>query len=131
MNHGLPSRLLGPGCDDAEVERAEIEDAAHRIAGRVRRTPVQLVEPGDEWLPGGGVLKLELLQHTGTFKSRGAFNRILSARESGALDRLLARRAAIAACRPEARHDPLVSRRAGASELPASPPRTVARRRTG
>lgn len=86
MNHGLPSRLLGPGCDDAEVERAEIEDAAHRIAGRVRRTPVQLVEPGDEWLPGGGVLKLELLQHTGTFKSRGAFNRILSARESGALD---------------------------------------------
>jgi threonine dehydratase len=68
------------------VERAEIEDAAHRIAGRVRRTPVQLVEPGDDWLPGGGVLKLELLQHTGTFKSRGAFNRILSARESGALD---------------------------------------------
>jgi threonine dehydratase len=68
------------------VDRSQIEDAARRIAGRVRRTPVQLVEPGDDWLPAGGVLKLELTQHTGTFKPRGAFNRILSAQESGELD---------------------------------------------
>src|SRR4051812_34638972 len=27
-----------------------------------------------------------MLQHTGTFKARGAFNRVLSARESGELD---------------------------------------------
>jgi threonine dehydratase len=45
-----------------------------------------MVEPGDPWLPAGGCLKLELLQHTGTFKARGAFNRILAARERGELD---------------------------------------------
>jgi threonine dehydratase len=68
------------------VDRADIEDAARRIRGHVRRTPLQLVDPGNDWLPAGGVLKLELLQHTGTFKPRGAFNRILSARDSGELD---------------------------------------------
>ena len=47
---------------------------------------MQLVEPGDPWLPAGGCLKLELLQHTGTFKSRGAFNRVLATRERGELD---------------------------------------------
>jgi threonine dehydratase len=68
------------------VERADIEDAARRIRGRVRRTPVLLVDPGDDWLPGGGCLKLEHLQHTGSFKPRGAFNRILAAQERGELD---------------------------------------------
>jgi threonine dehydratase len=68
------------------VDRADITDAADRIRGRVRRTPLQLVESGDDWLPAGGCLKLELLQHTGTFKARGAFNRILSAQERGDLD---------------------------------------------
>ena len=68
------------------MDRAEIEDAARRIAGHLRRTPVQAVDEGDPWLPAGGWLKLELLQHTGTFKPRGAFNRILSAQERGELD---------------------------------------------
>jgi threonine dehydratase len=68
------------------MDRAEIEDAARRIAGHVRRTAVQVVGAGDPWLPAGGCLKLELLQHTGTFKPRGAFNRILSAKERGELD---------------------------------------------
>lgn len=68
------------------MEYSDLTAAARRIAGHVRRTPVQLVEAGDPWLPAGGVLKLELLQHTGTFKPRGAFNRILSARERGELD---------------------------------------------
>ena len=31
------------------------------------------------------VLKLEFMQHTGSFKARGAFNRILSAAEAGQL----------------------------------------------
>jgi threonine dehydratase len=76
-----------PGCDHGRVlDRQDIEDAARRIRDHVRRTPVQLVDAGDEWLPYGGCLKLELLQHTGTFKPRGAFNRILSARERGELD---------------------------------------------
>ena len=68
------------------MDRADIQAAARRIRGRVRRTPVQVVDAGDDWLPAGGCLKLELLQHTGTFKPRGAFNRILSARECGELD---------------------------------------------
>ncbi len=76
------------GCDDVGVlDRADIDEAADRIHGHLRRTPVQVVDPGDDWLPGGGCLKLELLQHTGTFKPRGAFNRILSAQERGELDR--------------------------------------------
>jgi threonine dehydratase len=54
----------------------DVAQAARRISGRVRRTPVLQVAP-TLWL------KLELLQHTGTFKARGAFNRQLSA---GALD---------------------------------------------
>jgi threonine dehydratase len=60
------------------VTRDDIEAAARRIAGRVRRTPVLRVSPALS-------LKLELLQHTGSFKPRGAFNRLLSAKEQGAL----------------------------------------------
>ncbi len=57
------------------VGRHEIEEAAARIAGRVRRTPVMELGAG-----GFDVIaKLELLQHTGSFKPRGAFNRILGA----------------------------------------------------
>jgi threonine dehydratase len=50
--------------------------AGERIAGLVRRTPVISGDLGD------GVpvaMKLELLQHAGSFKPRGAFNRLLSA----------------------------------------------------
>lgn len=68
------------------MDRTDVDAAVGRIRGWVRRTPVQLVEPGDDWLPSGGCLKLELLQHTGTFKARGAFNRLLVAADSGGLD---------------------------------------------
>jgi threonine dehydratase len=68
------------------VDSRDIVDAARRIAGHVRRTPLLDVAPGDEWLRAGGVLKLEQTQHTGTFKARGAFNRILSALERGEID---------------------------------------------
>jgi len=57
---------------------AEIEAAAARIAPHVRRTPVVEAEAGAFGTPGPIVLKLECLQHTGSFKPRGAFNRILS-----------------------------------------------------
>ncbi len=52
--------------------------AADRIAGRVRRTPVVELEPGAFGVPGRLALKLELLQHTGSFKPRGAFNKMLA-----------------------------------------------------
>ena len=53
----------------------DIRDAAERIADGVRRTPV--LELGE--VSGASlVAKLELLQHTGSFKPRGAFNKLLS-----------------------------------------------------
>lgn len=57
----------------------DIESAARRIAGRVRVTPVI-----DFDASGAVTLKLECLQHAGSFKPRGAFNRILSAEVPGA-----------------------------------------------
>ncbi len=68
------------------VDLAEVEAAARRIDGRIRRTPVLAVEGG----AFGGVtaptwLKLEYLQHTGSFKTRGAMNRLLSAAGAGEL----------------------------------------------
>jgi threonine dehydratase len=60
------------------VSLDDVKQAAERIAGRVRRTPVIEVAPGLAF-------KLELLQHTGSFKPRGAFNRLLTAKDSGEL----------------------------------------------
>src|SRR3954451_2745201 len=53
------------------ISISDVERAAARIEGRVRRTPV--FEDGGVWF------KLEHLQHTGSFKARGAFNRIIAA----------------------------------------------------
>lgn len=55
--------------DDELVDPDDVERAAERIGDRVRRTPT--IEHGSL------VLKLELLQHAGSFKTRGAFNRVL------------------------------------------------------
>lgn len=65
------------------ITRTDVEAARERIAGRVRRTPLLAM---DDSFGGTGWFKLEYLQHTGTFKARGAFNRILSAAEDGSLD---------------------------------------------
>src|SRR2546427_3249271 len=62
------------------ITRTDVEAAAVRIAGRVRRTPVAEVEPGRLWF------KCEYLQHTGSFKARGALNRILASQQAGELD---------------------------------------------
>ncbi len=54
-----------------------IRDAHARIRGHVRRTP--LLQADDDLAPGAFVtFKLELLQHSGSFKARGAFNNLLS-----------------------------------------------------
>ena len=57
------------------VEPDDVRAAAERIAGRVRRTPI--LELGDVDA-SSAVAKMELLQHTGSFKPRGAFNKLLS-----------------------------------------------------
>ncbi len=62
----------------------DILAAAGRIAGHVRRTSVMAMEEGAFGLPVDLVLKLESLQHAGSFKARGAFNALLTAQESDA-----------------------------------------------
>jgi threonine dehydratase len=61
------------------IDRADVEAARTRIDGRVRVTPVLEAGPGAFGLDAPVVLKLELLQFTGSFKPRGAFNRMLAA----------------------------------------------------
>ena len=55
-----------------------IEEAAARVGSRVRLTPTIEIEPGAFDNDAPITLKLELLQHTGSFKPRGAFNRVLA-----------------------------------------------------
>jgi len=63
------------------IDVAEIEAAKARIENRVRRTPVltlgQLKDPPST--RADVTLKLECLQVTGSFKARGAMNRLLGA----------------------------------------------------
>jgi threonine dehydratase len=59
------------------ASRDEIHLAMERIRHRVRLTPVLPVETSAFGAPV--TLKLECFQHTGSFKPRGAFNRLLSA----------------------------------------------------
>lgn len=53
--------------------------AAERLRGQVRRTPVLDLSGRELGVTGRVVLKLELLQHVGVFKARGALNTLLSA----------------------------------------------------
>jgi threonine dehydratase len=64
---------------DQPVDRSGIAAAAARIHGFVRNTPVLQASPRDFSTDCSVTLKLELLQHAGSFKPRGAFNRMLSA----------------------------------------------------
>src|SRR3954471_9918552 len=59
------------------ISRAAIEAAHARIAPHIRRTPVWTL-PGAFGHDGPVSLKLEFLQHAGSFKTRGAFNSLLS-----------------------------------------------------
>lgn len=61
------------------ISHADVAEASVRIAGRVRETPILRADAGE--IPGTVFFKLEFLQHTGTFKARGAFNRVLAAQE--------------------------------------------------
>jgi len=58
--------------------RDDIRAAHARIAAHVRRTPVWRLPAGAFGHDGPVSLKLELLQHAGSFKPRGAFNTLLS-----------------------------------------------------
>jgi threonine dehydratase len=60
------------------ISRTEIQDAGRRTAMHVRRTPVMALEDKAFGLDAKIFFKLECLQHTGSFKPRGAFNCILT-----------------------------------------------------
>ncbi len=61
------------------LDAASIRAAAQRIARHVRRTPVVEVDGADFGVPGVRLaFKLEFLQHAGSFKTRGAFNNLLT-----------------------------------------------------
>src|SRR5258707_8625347 len=55
-----------------------IKQAAARIAGRVHRTPVVTSRSFNEAARCEGFFKCENLQRAGSFKARGATNKILS-----------------------------------------------------
>lgn len=66
---------------DGLPSRDDIDAAAARLAPLVRRTPVVEVDPTDLGLPPSRhplTLKLELLQHAGSFKARGAHLQLLA-----------------------------------------------------
>jgi threonine dehydratase len=66
--------------DDAASRLPTFDDvrtAAARLAGHARRTPLLANTPLDALTGGRVLLKLETLQHTGSFKFRGAYNRLV------------------------------------------------------
>ncbi len=65
------------------IVRADVEIASGRIGSLVRRTPVARVTWDSSDQSREVWFKLEHLQHTGSFKARGALNRVLGAAELG------------------------------------------------
>lgn len=61
-----------------EAFKPLITEAHSRIDQYIRKTPTIELAKGSFGIPAQLTLKLELMQHAGSFKSRGAFNRILS-----------------------------------------------------
>jgi threonine dehydratase len=63
----------------ASVTRATIAATYERIRPHVRQTPILAADAEDFRLAGGAwTLKLELTQHSGSFKARGAFANLLT-----------------------------------------------------
>ena len=60
------------------IVRQQIREVFPLIAPHIRRTPVMEVDASEFGLPGGSItLKLELFQHSGSFKARGVFTNML------------------------------------------------------
>jgi threonine dehydratase len=53
---------------------ADVEGAAARLGEKIRHTPTIALHGDEVGVPARVVLKLELMQHTGSFKARGALN---------------------------------------------------------
>jgi len=59
------------------IDRDRISTTHSVIAPHIRRTPIVELDGADLGLSGEVILKLELLQHAGSFKARGAFANLL------------------------------------------------------
>src|SRR5690349_132564 len=68
----------GTSFEVAMITPDDIRAAAARIRSHVRLTPALETQPGDFGIGRALTLKLEFLQHAGSFKPRGAFNNLLS-----------------------------------------------------
>lgn len=79
---GVPISESTDRAEPPRVLRTDVRAARRRLVGRVRKTPVfhTSVDGPDGPVPVS--LKLEFLQHGGTFKVRGALNALLAADES-------------------------------------------------
>src|SRR5215467_13290349 len=63
----------------SEIDRERIAHCAKLIRPYIRRTPVIEIDAADFGLKSNKLyLKLELLQHSGSFKARGAFTNLLT-----------------------------------------------------
>ncbi|PXX69202.1 threonine dehydratase [Nocardia tenerifensis] len=62
-----------------ELTHSDVKAAVERVAGRIRPVTVAPADDGQTWFA------LEFLQHTGSFKARGALNFLLTHRENGTL----------------------------------------------
>jgi threonine dehydratase len=74
----LPSRCMGLLDTTILPTAADIEAAAKRIAGVAVRTPLISAPVLDDLLGARVFLKAETLQRTGSFKFRGAYNKLSS-----------------------------------------------------
>jgi threonine dehydratase len=63
---------------EAELTPANIVAAARRLKGRALRTPLELSGALSKASGASAYLKLENLQYTGSFKIRGALNRLFT-----------------------------------------------------
>ncbi|MGI4943511.1 MAG: pyridoxal-phosphate dependent enzyme, partial [Janthinobacterium lividum] len=62
----------------AEITRDRIAGTGRLIRPHLRRTPVIRVDAAEFGLPAGPLLfKMEQMQHSGSFKARGAFANLL------------------------------------------------------
>ena len=61
------------------LTQADIEAAYDRIQHNIRRTPIMTLAGAELGQQDDVVLKLECLQHAGSFKARGAFNSLIGA----------------------------------------------------
>ena len=69
--------MIGPEVSPAPPAFEEVRAAAGRLAGIARRTPLLAGTPLDDIAGGRVLVKVESLQRTGSFKFRGAYNRLV------------------------------------------------------